>query len=231
MMQIRGIIVVGLAVLAFGMIGCNDQMKRENAQLKVDNTGLNAQNKALQDDAKAAQGREASLLSQLEAARTDANAARLAAEAAKRPVAETPARQGGGVTVTNGEWVETDRTAKATVGTDVLFASGKATLTAAGKKKVDQLAATIKGRYSGMKMLVYGYTDADPIRRTKTLWQDNLDLSANRAMAVTRELIAQGVPAKSVETIAMGEQNPIASNSAASGKAKNRRVELVVLKK
>lgn len=231
MMQIRGISVIGLAVLAFGMIGCNDKMKADNAQLVQDNTRLNEQNKDLQNQIQTAKGREAGMMSQLDAAHLEANAARLAAEAAKRPAADTTARQGGGATVTNGEWVETDRTAKATVGTDVLFASGNATLTAAGKKKVDQLAATVKSRYSGMKMLVYGYTDADPIRRTKTLWQDNLDLSANRAMAVTRELIAQGVPAKNVETIAMGEQNPIASNTAASGKAKNRRVELVVLKK
>jgi flagellar motor protein MotB len=77
---------------------------------------------------------------------------------------------------------------------------------------------------------VYGFTDNDPIVKTKKLWEDNLDLSANRAMMVTRELIRHGIAANRVETIAMGSTHPVASNSDKAGKAKNRRVEIVAIK-
>jgi outer membrane protein OmpA-like peptidoglycan-associated protein len=48
-------------------------------------------------------------------------------------------------------------------------------------------------------------------------------------MAVTRYLVVKGVKADSIETIAMGETHPLASNSGAA-KAKNRRVEIIVIK-
>ncbi|MBI5723865.1 MAG: OmpA family protein [Planctomycetes bacterium] len=109
---------------------------------------------------------------------------------------------------------------------DVLFSSGQAALTAAGKKELDKIAADLKGKFAGKTVLIYGHTDNDPIKRTKNLWQDNLDLSANRAMAVSRYLIGQGVAADRIETIGMGEHHPLDK----ANKSKNRRVEIVVIK-
>ena len=80
-------------------------------------------------------------------------------------------------------------------------------------------------------MRVYGYTDSDPIKRSARLWKDNLDLSANRAMAVTRELRKLGIPAESIETVAMGATRSVAPNRTKADKAKNRRVEIVVVGK
>jgi len=114
---------------------------------------------------------------------------------------------------------------KVTLGSDVLFASGRATLTTGGQKILDRIVSDLSSTYAGKPIRVYGYTDADPIRKTRNLWTDNLDLSANRAMAVTRYLIGKGVSAKRIETVAMGEHHPVLGK-----KDKSRRVEIVAIK-
>ncbi|HPY77378.1 MAG TPA: OmpA family protein, partial [Anaerohalosphaeraceae bacterium] len=67
-----------------------------------------------------------------------------------------------------------------------------------------------------------------PIRKTKDQWQDNWDLSAGRALTVLRYLTSKGMPADQIRAVACGESRPVASNASAAGKAKNRRVEIVV---
>ena len=118
-----------------------------------------------------------------------------------------------------------------TLESDILFASGSATLTAAGQKALSEVAAKIKADYPGRIVRIYGHTDSDPIVKSKKLWADNLDLSANRAMAVARYMIDRGIPAERVEPVAMGATRPVASNDTKAGKARNRRVEIVVIQK
>ena len=113
---------------------------------------------------------------------------------------------------------------------DVLFSPGSATLSDGGKAALDAVIGDLLTTYSGLPVRVYGHTDTDPIQRSAELWTDNLDLSANRAMAVTRYLIDKGVAADNVETIAMGATHPVATNSTTAGKAQNRRVEIVVIR-
>lgn len=119
---------------------------------------------------------------------------------------------------------------KIAVGTDLLFDSGKAELTARGRQALEPIVRDLLGQYRGLPIRVYGYTDSDPIRRTRHLWQDNLDLSCNRAMAVTRYLISRGIPAERIETIGMGATHFVAGNTSREGKQKNRRVEIFVVK-
>jgi chemotaxis protein MotB len=108
----------------------------------------------------------------------------------------------------------------------ILFAPGKASLKSSTIRQLDDLASTIKQRYSGKVVDVIGHTDADPIRRSK--WQDNLALSCERAMAVARYLDRHGLPERQVRAIGRGAADPKDSNSTSAGKAKNRRVEIVV---
>lgn len=103
-------------------------------------------------------------------------------------------------------------------------------LRSSGKRALGRITDELNGRYAGLPVRIYGYTDSDPIRRSKKFWKDNLDLSSNRAMAVVRYLISRGVPKENIESIGMGDSNPVASNSSKSGKSKNRRVEIVVVK-
>ena len=118
-----------------------------------------------------------------------------------------------------------------TVGSDVLFSSGRATLTTGGRNALVAVASKIKTSFPGNIVRVYGHTDSDPIVKSKKLWADNLDLSANRAMAVTRYLISKGVARSKIETVGMGASRPITSNKTKAGKAKNRRVEIIVVMK
>jgi chemotaxis protein MotB len=105
---------------------------------------------------------------------------------------------------------------------DVLFDSGKATLKQSSKSTLDKIVQALKSDYAGKQVYVDGHTDKDPINKTKGQWEDNLDLSANRAMAVARYLTSQGVDADLVAIRGFGEHHP------KGNKAQSRRVEIVV---
>jgi chemotaxis protein MotB len=108
----------------------------------------------------------------------------------------------------------------------ILFDSGKATLKSTTSKELDQIVSVLRQKYASKDIDVVGHTDTDPI--VKSSWKDNLELSAQRALSVTRYLIAHGISEKQVRADACGAARPVASNSSATGKAKNRRVEIVV---
>ena len=113
-----------------------------------------------------------------------------------------------------------------TLANTILFDSGKATLKSTTSKELDQILSVIKQKYASKDIDVVGHTDTDPI--VKSSWKDNLELSAQRALSVTRYLIEHGISDKQVRADACGAARPVASNSSADGKAKNRRVEIVI---
>jgi chemotaxis protein MotB len=115
-----------------------------------------------------------------------------------------------------------------TLPNEILFSSGKATLKSATNAELDDIFRVLRERYSGRKVDVVGHTDTDPIVKTKDLWKDNWDLSAGRALTVLRYLVDKGVSPEKIRGVACGQARPVASNSTAAGKAKNRRVEIVV---
>lgn len=115
-----------------------------------------------------------------------------------------------------------------TLPNSILFSSGKATLKNSTSSELDHIYSVLQDRYSGKQVDVVGHTDTDPIRKTKNLWKDNWDLSAGRALTVLRYLVDKGVNTQNIRGVACGQSRPIASNSTSSGKAKNRRVEIVV---
>jgi len=108
----------------------------------------------------------------------------------------------------------------------ILFDSGKATLKSSTSKELDQIVSVLKQKYASKDVDVVGHTDTDPI--VKSSWKDNLELSAQRALSVARYIIGHGIAEKQVRADACGSARPVASNSSATGKAKNRRVEIVV---
>ena len=108
----------------------------------------------------------------------------------------------------------------------ILFDPGKATLKNATSKELDHIYSVLKAKYPGRHIEVAGHTDSDPIKKSK--WTDNLELSSQRAMAVARYLIQKGVAENKIGATGYGSARPLASNSTASGKQKNRRVEIVV---
>jgi len=117
-------------------------------------------------------------------------------------------------------------TVTVTLENEILFDSGKATLKKATSAELDHIQSVLRQKYSGKPIDVVGHTDTDPIR--KSSWKDNWELSAERALTVTRYLIQRGIPEDNIRAVGCGESRPVASNSTASGKQKNRRVEIVV---
>jgi chemotaxis protein MotB len=108
----------------------------------------------------------------------------------------------------------------------ILFDAGKAALKKAHSAELDHIVSVLQEKYSGKQIDVVGHTDSDPIKKSK--WQDNWELSSQRALSVVRYLVEHGIPQDKVRGIGCGAARPIASNATASGKSKNRRVEIVV---
>ena len=73
-------------------------------------------------------------------------------------------------------------------------------------------------------LMVSGFTDDRGLLGGR--FADNWELSAQRALTVTRTLMAEGLPPDAVFAAAFGPQQPVASNDDASGRALNRRVEI-----
>jgi len=113
-----------------------------------------------------------------------------------------------------------------TLDTAILFDSGKADLRKATSGELDHIASVIESKYPGKRIDVAGHTDNDPIK--KSSWKDNWELSAQRALTVVRYLVGKGIPEDSIRASGCGEYKPVAPNTSTSGKAKNRRVEIVV---
>jgi chemotaxis protein MotB len=89
----------------------------------------------------------------------------------------------------------------------ILFDSGKATLKKATSTELDHIRSVLRQpKYAGKQIDVVGHTDKDPIRKSKS----------------------RGIAEDTIRAVGRGESQPVASNSTASGKAKNRRVEIVV---
>lgn len=107
--------------------------------------------------------------------------------------------------------------------TGVNFASNSDELTPASIVILDGAVATLKRR-GNIRVEVGAHTDS----RGQDAY--NLDLSQRRAAAVKDYLVAHGIAASRLTSRGYGETRPIADNGTAAGRAKNRRVELTVLR-
>lgn len=110
--------------------------------------------------------------------------------------------------------------------TDVLFASGKADLSDAGKTAISQVGAVL-ATTPGRKYQVEGHTDNDPIKTAQ--FPSNWELASARAITVVRALVASGIAPERVSAASFGEFHPVADNSTPEAKAANRRIEITVV--
>lgn len=104
----------------------------------------------------------------------------------------------------------------------ILFDTDKADLKPAAMSNIANLATSMKNNPE-TNIMIIGHTDADG---TDTY---NQGLSVRRADAVRAYAISQGILAARVTPVGKGESEPIADNTTASGKAQNRRVEIVIV--
>jgi chemotaxis protein MotB len=108
----------------------------------------------------------------------------------------------------------------------LLFKSGSADVDPKGKDAIGQLAAVLNAN-PDIGVMVEGHTDSIPIASGR--YKDNWELSSARATSIVRLLTAdhQLAPAR-VTSAGRGEWVPVASNSDADGRAKNRRTEIIL---
>ena len=115
----------------------------------------------------------------------------------------------------------------------VLFALNSDQLQPEGRDVLKSLAGPLSEYLKSRDevLMVSGFTDDRPVLDGNRRFADNWELSAERALTVTRTLIAEGVPASSVFAAAFGSQQPVSSNADDEGRARNRRVEIAPIPK
>jgi len=206
---------LGLLLAAVVLTGCNQNTAEENSLLTEENQSLREQladrNQALdavQEDLREKDRQIADLNRQLEEIRYQ-----------PASTSATSADPFGGIPGVTGSVSGGEVTA--TVESDVLFDSGKATLKDSAKRSLDAVAQILNTTYPGRSIRVAGHTDTDPIR--KSGYKSNYHLGFERAYAVREYLISRGIAATRVSLASFGPDR------ARGSKAESRRVDIVVL--
>ncbi|PAU79395.1 OmpA family protein [Halomonas salipaludis] len=125
------------------------------------------------------------------------------------------------------EGVEVSRVAEGIslrVEDNLLFSTAEAELTGAGRDVIESLVALIQ-RHDG-EVSVEGHTDSRPINTPQ--FPSNWELSSARATAILRYLADEGVSPSRLRAVGFGDTRPLASNDSQEGRAKNRRVEVII---
>lgn len=116
---------------------------------------------------------------------------------------------------------------------DVTFATGSAELTPKARDVITRFAQILNSdAASRYDLMIAGHTDNTRVVNPATInagHKDNWYLSAHRAIAVTAVLLSHSVSPQRLACVGYADQRPIASNASESGKAQNRRVEVLIL--
>jgi flagellar motor protein MotB len=115
----------------------------------------------------------------------------------------------------------------------VLFALNSDQLQPEGRELLKSLAGPLSDYLQARDeiLMVSGFTDDRQVRDGNSQFADNWELSARRALTVTRALVAAGVHSSSVFAAAFGSEQPVSSNADEEGRARNRRVEIAPVPK
>lgn len=130
----------------------------------------------------------------------------------------------GRITLTNGRIGISGR---------VLFAMNSDQLQPEGRQLLSSLVVPLKSYLTARDelLMVSGFTDNKSIRGGKSEFEDNWELSAQRALTVIRALIDEGMPSSMVFAAAFGAEQPIVPNVDDKSRAQNRRVEMAPVPK
>lgn len=120
---------------------------------------------------------------------------------------------------------------------DIMFDSGSTVVKAEAKTTLTKLAKILADdELKDRTLTIIGYTDSDRVVKAATIANlkalnkaaNNQGLSEARAEAVSAVLSDGGIDAKRMSAEGKGQADPVADNTSAAGKAKNRRVEIFV---
>jgi chemotaxis protein MotB len=214
--------LIGTVVMMATGFGCQNKVMDDNVALHQQNRELQA--RLSEDDQKLHDAPDPAQLAALQKQVSDRDAKIADLEAnLKKPAPGAPADPAlAGIETT---YDPNSGALTVRVPGDVLFDSGKAMLKSGATGTLDKISSAVRKDYPGKTVRVNGYTDADPISKTKDQWDDNWDLSYARAKAVMSYLTNHGVDNRHLSIVANG------SNSPRGNKSQSRRVEIVVLTK
>lgn len=110
--------------------------------------------------------------------------------------------------------------------TDILFASGSATLSKDGKAAITEVAELLKS-IPERKFQVEGHTDDVPTKGAG--YKSNWELASARALTVLKAMTEAGMPPERISAASFGDTKPSKPNDTPENKAANRRIEIVVV--
>ena len=110
------------------------------------------------------------------------------------------------------------------IGSEILFASGTATLSNDGMSQLEKLVPLLSE--TDYQLMVAGHTDNIPISSPR--YPSNWELSSARAGSVVRLFESQGISPDRMQATGFADTRPLARNDTERGRARNRRVELVL---
>jgi len=198
--------------------------ERRNNELKHAQAELRAEKIRAEGEAESQRARLEALEAQLEIARTPTNGEGPDTEPVVRIDVEKLGEElGEGAKV----YERDDGGATIVLASDVTFTAGRADLNRQAQETLRRVAEKLKETSGYNRLRIEGHTDSDPIR--KSGWRDNRELSLARASKVRMFLVAQGIGEDVMSVEGHGAARPIASNTSSAGKARNRRVEIVLV--
>ncbi|HZN35871.1 MAG TPA: OmpA family protein [Pirellulaceae bacterium] len=217
-------------------------LNRRVSQLDVNNADLHRQLAQHEQAKQAAENQVRLLQQQIDVAARQARESLLAKQEADKQVTALQAstRARGGATITANSSIRQSLATIAIPGLDIrqdgavirieipgdkLFLPGASQIQADGYRILDEVAAAVQRSYPRQRIVVEAHTD-DALASQPTAAHS---LTTAQAQAVFTQLVQRGrVPARQLSILAMGDNHPLASNATPVGKAKNRRVEIVV---
>jgi chemotaxis protein MotB len=209
--------VVG--ILAMCVAGCNQNRQPQIVLLEDANRRLETSNRTLNEQLDQAHANLAAARRDLRSVRKQLSAATVETQALRERLAAAPAMQAPPPSAPGATLV-------ASLEGDI-FQPGRATLKTGAQSKLDEVAERIRREFPDKDILILGHTDNIPIK--KSGWEDNHQLSGERALTVLRRLRDRGIPATRLIAAGCGEFRPRTSNETAAGRAANRRVEIHAL--
>lgn len=222
------------------LAGCRDRaasLEESLAEAELELSAARAREQALERDVHDLEGRVASLLKdrsqyqqsvdELQSALVEAAARRRQAEARVAEFRQLLERFSGMIDAGTLSVRIVDGRMVLQLPADVLFPSGVATLSTAGRDAVREVAGGLASM-PGRRWQVEGHTDSVPVRRNPR-FADNWELGAGRALSVVREMVDAGLPPDQVSGASFGPTRPVASNDDEEGRQRNRRIEIALL--
>jgi chemotaxis protein MotB len=140
-------------------------------------------------------------------------------------------KKAGGVPLKGVEVTLQERGVKVTLDSRLLFNAGSAQLNERGAKFLDAIASRLRSHLLYHLLHVEGHTDGQPLWK-HPVYPSNWELSSARASVVVRHLInIQKFSPRDLAAVGYADTRPVASNTTGEGRAKNRRIDIILFSK